>query len=239
MKKVRIYLANTDLYEGVMVACGTKQAHYITHVMRLGVGTGLWVFNGVQGLWQATVQDASKRGCTLRIEMQIAPQDFYPEIHLCFSPLKMHPQHFLIEKATELGVTHFHPLLMNRTVVRAFKQEKHLLTAIEACEQSERLTVPVFSPLLAADKFLAQRNPSLDCVYVGDERRQAGPLATVFEKDKKAFVMIGPEGGFTPGEFEMFKRHPAVRLITLNPHILRAETAALAAVAQLPTAPRA
>ena len=233
MRKVRLFLDDVVLSQGIQVTCDKKQSHYLVHVMRVEQGKGLTVFNGRDGLWKARVVEGSKKACVLEMTELLMPQEPPREIHLCFAPLKQSPQHFLIEKATELGATHFHPVLTERTIVRNFKDEKQRLTAIEACEQCERLDVPVFSDLQQLDKFLSTLNAERDTLYGCDERREAPTLLTSYESEKNIYVLIGPEGGFSPGEFEMLQRHPATCLIRLSPHILRAETAAITVLAQL------
>ena len=243
MRKVRLYIEGVPLREGMLVSCDKKQSHYLVHVMRVEVGAEFAVFNGQDGLWKACVQEASKKACVLEmiecIELQEqdhqkgTSQENSRDIHLCFAPLKQAPQHFLIEKGTELGVTHFHPVLTERTVVRAFKADKQKLTAIEACEQCERLDVPQFSELQNLDKFLSTLSAATDVLYVCDERRESETLLESYDSSKKIHILIGPEGGFSSAEFEMLQRHPATQLIRLSPYILRAETAAVAVLSQV------
>ncbi len=233
MRKVRLFLEDSDLSQGAQVTCDKKQSHYLIHVMRVEEGDELTVFNGQDGLWKTCVVEASKKACVLEMVELLQPQETPREIHLCFAPLKQSPQHFLIEKATELGATHFYPLLTERTVVRNFKADKQRLTAIEACEQCERLDMPQFSPLQQLDKFLSTLDAERDTLYVCDERREAPTLFESYDSGKNIYVLIGPEGGFSPGEFEMLHRHSATCLIRLSPHVLRAETAAVVVLGQL------
>jgi 16S rRNA (uracil1498-N3)-methyltransferase len=234
MGKVRLFVEAPALAQGTLVELPKKQAHYVTHVMRLGAGDFLSIFNGRDGLWKAQLQECSKKACVLEITDQISPQKILPDVHLCFAPLKQNPLHLVVEKGTELGVTHFHPLLTERTVVRAFKEEKHRLTAIEACEQCQRFQMPKFSPLQSLDHFLASLDPSKDVLYVCDERREgAQTILKQYEKGLTPYVLIGPEGGFSPPEFQMLQRQRVVRFITLSPHVLRAETAVISMLSQL------
>lgn len=232
MRKVRLFIETPVLEIGLTLDLEKKQAHYVRQVMRVAEGESLTVFNGTHGLFQARVIDASKRTCRLEIIEQLAPQKNLPPAHLCFAPLKQTPLHFLVEKGTELGVTHFHPVLTERTVVRTFKEDKNRHTALEACEQCERLDVPDFETLQSLDSFLQHLSES-DILYVCDERREAKTLAQAYDKTKLTHVLIGPEGGFSPAEFDKLQRHPSVQMIRLSPHILRAETAAIAVLGQL------
>lgn len=234
MGKVRLFVDAPDLAQGIFVELDKKQSHYITHVMRLSVGDSLSIFNGRDGLWKACLQGGSKKSSVLEVVEQLSPQKILPEVHLCFAPLKQTPLHLLVEKGTELGVTHFHPLLTDRTVVRAFKKEKHRSTAIEACEQCQRFHMPDFSPLQSLDQFLAKLDPSKEVLYVCDERREgAKKILQQYDKQLIPYVLIGPEGGFSPQEFQQLQRQRAVRFITLSPHVLRAETAAISILSQL------
>ncbi|NCP62593.1 MAG: 16S rRNA (uracil(1498)-N(3))-methyltransferase [Alphaproteobacteria bacterium] len=234
MGKVRLFVEASVLSQGTFVELDKKQSHYVTHVMRLGAGDSLSVFNGYDGLWKAELQGGSKKTCLLEVCEQLAPQKILPEVHLCFAPLKQHPLHFVIEKGTELGVTRFHPLLTDRTVVRAFKAEKHRLTAIEACEQCRRFHLPEFSPLQSLDQLLSSLDPEKDILYVCDERREgAQTILKQYNKSLTAYVLIGPEGGFSPQEFQKLQHQRAVRFVTLSPHVLRAETAAVSILSQL------
>ncbi|HBN23214.1 MAG TPA: 16S rRNA (uracil(1498)-N(3))-methyltransferase [Holosporales bacterium] len=234
MGKVRLFVDAPELAQGISVELDKKQSHYITHVMRLVVGDSLSIFNGRDGLWKAYLQGGSKKSSVLEVSEQLSPQKILPEVHLCFAPLKQNPLHLLIEKGTELGVTHFHPLLTDRTVVRAFKAEKHRSTAIEACEQCQRFHMPAFAPLQSLDRFLGSLDPNKDVLYVCDERREgAQTILKQHDKHLTPYILIGPEGGFSPQEFQQLQRQRAVRFITLSPHVLRAETAAISILSQL------
>lgn len=235
MARVRLYIDCPVLEQGTFVELNKKQSHYISHVMRHAAGESLEIFNGRDGLWLAHIQEeSSKKMRILEVDEHLSPQISLPTVHLCFAPLKQGPLHVLVEKGTELGVTRFHPLVTERTVVRAFKEEKHRLTALEACEQCERLQVPSFAPLYSLDRFLSQLNSEEDILYVCDERRErAGTILNVYDQGRAAYILIGPEGGFSPVEFEKLCRHKSVRFVSLNPHVLRAETAAIVALSQL------
>tara|TARA_R110002095_G_scaffold66488_6_gene56431 strand:+ start:8107 stop:8829 length:723 start_codon:yes stop_codon:yes gene_type:complete len=234
MAKVRLFVEAPVLAQGILVELDKKQSHYVTHVMRLGPNDVLSIFNGRDGLWKAHLQGGSKKACILEVTDQLSPQKTLPEIHLCFAPLKQNPLHFLVEKSTELGVTHLHPVLTERTAVRVFKEEKQRLTVIEACEQCERLHIPELAPLQSLEQLLSTLKPDKDVLYVCDERRErAGSILTQYEKSLTSYILIGPEGGFSPQEFAMLLRHRSVRLISLSSHVLRAETAAIAVLSQL------
>jgi 16S rRNA (uracil1498-N3)-methyltransferase len=228
--KIRLYVEAASLEAGQEIECTRPQAHYLVHVMRLKVGDTLLVFNGQDGEWSTQVITVTKSTCTLKTLGHTRPQTLTPEVHLCFALLKQTPLHFLLEKATELGVTHFHPLITERTIVRHFNQDKQRLAVIEAAEQCGRLTVPTLMDTLSLDTFLSHHTESP--LYLCDERREAPLLNAVFEATHAPYFLTGPEGGFSPPEFARLLKHPRVRPIRLAPTILRAETAALAALSQ-------
>ncbi len=231
MRDIRLYLDSKFSDQGTEIDLDRNQAHYLTNVMRVGDGEAIRVFNGHDGEWRGVVKVLSKKSVLISLDTQFKPQDHEPEIHLHFAPLKQSQQSFLIEKATELGVTNFHPMLTERTVVRAFKGDKQRLTAIEAAEQCERLTVPEFHNLVALKESLTGL-PETHHIYACDERRDA-PKLTSLTPQLPAHIVIGPEGGFTDREFSYIQGLPNCHLVMLHKNILRAETAALTAISQL------
>ncbi len=231
MRKVRLFIEDVPFKSlGQEVPLTSKQAHYVQNVMRVTPDQKITIFNGFNGLWSAQATYPSKKTCLLILLAQLKKQPSEVELHLHFSPLKQSAQGFLIEKATELGVTHFHPILTERTVVRAFKTHKNRLSAIEASEQCDRLNVPKFIDLKPLDKSLSSLEENKNIIFVCDERLTALKLKESLGTEKIIHIVIGPEGGFSPTEFSYFERNPAVKFVTLNNNILRAETAALAAL---------
>lgn len=234
---VRLYVSADHLDKGHLISLNANQTHYLHHVMRLHEGSLLKVFNGQDGEWQASIVSLHKNSGALKIGENLRPQETLPSIHLYFPPLKQEPLRFLIEKGTELGVTVFHPLLTDHTVVRALNADKARLTVIEASEQCERLEIPQITDLKrlkAVMSGLFQNEKGI--LYVCDERRQASPLLNQLgshPQDSPYSLLIGPEGGFSEDEFDYLGRLPFVRFVTLAPLVLRAETAAITAVAQV------
>ena len=234
MRDIRLFLEGS-FESSIEIPLEKAQLHYLVHVMRVESGDCIKVFNGCDGEWFGEVHVTSKKSGHIQLREQMKDQVLLPERHLHFSPLKNTPQSFLIEKATELGVTHFHPILCERSIVRQFKPDKNRLTAIEASEQCERLCVPAFQPLVSLENAL-KGLPSDQYCFVGDERRESKSLKEIRssqEYQKPIHIFIGPEGGFTPLEFKRFQDHKSMTLVSLSDHILRAETAALCALAQV------
>jgi len=179
-------------------------AHYLLNVMRLKGGAPILLFDNRSGEWLASVADVGKRSLTVHIEHQTRPIEQVPDLWLCFAPVKKARLDWIIEKATELGVARLQPVITERTIVERVKRERIEAQIIEACEQCGRTALP-------AD--------------------EAGgvPLSDVVAPAPAA-ILIGPEGGFTARERDLLLEHAAVRRIALGPRILRAETAAIAAI---------
>jgi 16S rRNA (uracil1498-N3)-methyltransferase len=236
-KLVRLYVAVDHLDKNHVIPLNPNQNHYLHNVMRLHEGSSLQVFNGHDGEWLTTVVSLQKNSGALKVMDQLRPQERLPEIHLYFPPLKQDPLRFLLEKSTELGVTSFHPLLTDHTVVRAINSDKARLTLIEAAEQCERLDIPKIADLKTLKAVMSGLYQGESFVlYVCDERRQSPTLPQALEnhpKNSPYAILIGPEGGFSESEFDYLAQLSFVRYVTLSPLVLRAETAALAAIAQI------
>ena len=229
--KLRLYL-DAPLGAALRVVSGEKQAHYLLHVMRAKVGDRIGVFNGRDGEWTAHVADISKRGCTLLCDRQTSTQTEVPDIWLCFAPIKRTPADYVAQKATELGVRCLQPVLTRRTIVGRVNVERMRANAIEAAEQSGRTSVPETREPLHFDKFL-QTWPSDRRLLFCDEGGDAKPIAATVLPDltHACAILTGPEGGFDPIEREKLRSLSFVVPVTLGPRILRADTAALAALA--------
>jgi 16S rRNA (uracil1498-N3)-methyltransferase len=231
--KLRLYVA-ADLGSGAAVPADDGQAHYLLHVMRAKPGMRISLFNGRGGEWLAELALAGKRGVTLNCLKQTAPQSSVPDLWLGFAPVKKTPSDYLTQKATELGVSLLQPVMTRRTIVGRINQERLLANAIEAAEQSGRLSVPEIREAVSLEKLLASW-PKDRRIYFCDEGGDAEPLAKAALDSSKgagpAAILTGPEGGFDPAEREKLRALPFVTPVTLGPRILRADTAALAALA--------
>jgi len=227
-EKLRLYV-NAKLGAGVAVAAGEGQAHYLLHVMRARPGQRVSLFNGRDGEWLAEISAAGKRGVTLTGLKQTEKQAGVPDLWLVFAPVKKTPADYLTQKATELGVAKLQPVFTRRTIVTRVNQERLLANAVEAAEQSGRLSVPETGEAAPLEKILAAW-PKERRIYFCDEGGDAKPLAEVAGPPPAA-ILTGPEGGFDPAERQMLRALPFVTPVTLGPRILRADTAALAALA--------
>ena len=189
------------------------------------------LFNGRDGEWRAAIEPVERRRCRLAIAEQLRPQLPEPGPALLFAPLKRIRQEFLIEKATELGVARLEPVFTRRSVVDRINRARVLSIAIEAAEQSGRLTVPEIDLPTSLDQRL-ESWPDDRLLYFGDETGAgAAPARRRCARRGPGDLLIGPEGGFTDDELAGLRRLDQVVAISLGPRVLRAETAALAALA--------
>jgi 16S rRNA (uracil1498-N3)-methyltransferase len=221
---------DVPLAAGGLLEPSSAQAHYLLTVMRRRAGDRVVLFNGRDGEWLATIEPLERRRCRLAIAEQLRVQRPEPGPALLFAPLKRIRQEFLIEKATELGVARFEPVFTRRSVVDRISRSRVLSIAIEAAEQSGRLTVPEIDPPLPLDQRL-ESWPDGRLLYFGDETGAGEPLLGTLREKGPGDLLIGPEGGFTEEELADLRGRDYVVAVSLGPRLLRAETAALAALA--------
>jgi 16S rRNA (uracil1498-N3)-methyltransferase len=226
--KLRLHVV-ASLAAGAAIPASEGQAHYLLHVMRAKPGMLVSLFNGRDGEWLAELGMLSKRGVTLTCLKQTAPQTGVPDLWLVFAPVKKTPSDYLTQKATELGVSLLQPVMTRRTIVARINEERMAANAIEAAEQSGRVSIPEIRTAVTLEKLLASW-PQERRIYFCDEGGDAQPLAKIAQPGPAA-ILTGPEGGFDPAERERLRALPFVTPVTLGPRILRADTAALAALA--------
>ncbi len=202
-------------------------AHYLLNVMRLKVGDPILLFDNLSGEWLAIVADTAKRSLTLRVERQTRAIEQVPDLWLCFAPVKKARLDWIIEKATELGVRRLQPVITERTIVERVKQERLEAQIVEACEQCGRTALPTLAEPVKLPQLLKDW-PADRALLFADEAGGV-PFAEV-AAPAPAAILTGPEGGFTARERDMLVAHASVHRIALGPRILRAETAAIAAV---------
>jgi 16S rRNA (uracil1498-N3)-methyltransferase len=229
--KVRLYVT-APLAAGADVAPDEGQIHYLLHVMRAKAGDRLALFNGRDGEWLAEIVQAGKRALTLRCLEQRAPQVQVPDLWLVFAPIKKTPSDYLVQKAAELGVRALLPVFTRRTIVSRVNDARMAANAVEAAEQSGRLCVPRVAAAVPLARLLADW-PGGRRLYFCDEGLEAPPLAEAARGSGggPAAILTGPEGGFDPAERAALRALSFVVPVTLGPRILRADTAALAALA--------
>jgi 16S rRNA (uracil1498-N3)-methyltransferase len=221
---------DTGLGGGRTVEPGADQAHYLRHVLRLKIGDTLRLFNGRDGEWKASVAALAKRSLTLALHEQTRAQQAEPDLWLCCAPIKKAHFDYMIEKATELGVAAIQPILTARAQIREVNAERCRAIAIEAAEQSERLTIPeIRKPVTLAD--LAASWPPARRLIVCAEWGEAAPVGKALPAAaSSAAILTGPEGGLAAEELERLRALPQAVFIRLGPRVLRADTAAIAAL---------
>lgn len=215
------------LNEAAHVALDAAQANYLGNALRLGSGAELLVFDGRSGEWLARITEAGKKRMTLAVERKTRDAESIPDIWLAFAPVKRAQTDWLVEKATELGAARLIPVMTQRTVAERVRLDRLESIAIEAAEQCGRTVLPEIVEPLQLGKLLDQRDGKR-ALYFADE--QGGKAAATAVKPGAALILIGPEGGFTDDERAMVRGATNSIAISLGPRILRAETAALAAL---------
>jgi 16S rRNA (uracil1498-N3)-methyltransferase len=202
-------------------------ANYLGNVLRLGVGRELLLFDGVSGEWLARIETIAKKAMILAVEHQTRPAETVPDLILAFAPVKRAPLEWLVEKATELGVARLQPVVTQRTVVERVRGDRLQSIIVEAAEQCGRTILPELAEPIALAALLDTHEAGRT-LYFADE--SGGDPAATAIRPGAATILIGPEGGFAAEEREAIRAHPSAIAIGLGPRILRAETAALAAV---------
>ena len=235
MSAARLFLA-ADLAAGLEAPFDEAQAHYLRHVLRRPDGAPLLLFNGRDGEWRATLGHRGKKAAVALVGERTRAQESEPDLWLCFAPVKRARIDYIAEKATELGVSVLQPVLTQHTAVERVNVARLTANAVEAAEQTERLSVPEVREPIELGRLLeawpAERRllmcdetgggPPIGDVLAGlDEAARAAPWA----------IVIGPEGGFAEAELAALRHRESVVSVGLGPRILRADTAALAALA--------
>lgn len=231
-KPLRLFI-EAELAAGGVVGLSREQAHYLQRVMRRAVGDTLLLFNGRDGEWAARIEGLGRGWCSAAVLRRTRPQAPEPDLWLVFAPIKRARVDFLAEKATELGVSALWPMMTQRTVVSRVNAERLRANAVEAAEQCERLNVPeVFAPATLAE--ILARWPKERRIILCDETGGGVPIldaAAEAEKGAPHAIVTGPEGGFETAELDAICDLPFVTRVSLGPRVLRADTAALAALA--------
>ncbi len=225
--KIRLYVDH-PLGEEQSVPVTREQAHYLFGVMRLGIGAVLKVFDGVSGEWLAEVVEAGKRGGLLRLTRKLRDMQPPPDVWLLFAPIKKARTDFIVEKAVEMGVARILPVQTEFTNAGRIQRERLQAHAIEAAEQCGGTFVPTVEPLARLDRLLSTW-PSERQIMFCDEA-QAGGALVVPDIPGPWAVLIGPEGGFSAPERDRLHRFDHAHAVSLGPRILRADTAAVAAL---------
>jgi len=235
--KIRLHVDH-PLGEAQSVPVSREQANYLFNVMRLGPGAEVALFNGEAGEWRAEVAAAGKRGGVLVCREQVAPQVMPPDLWLLFAPIKKARTDFIVEKAAELGAARICPVQTDHTHADRIRQDRLQAHAMEAAEQCGGTFVPPVDELRALSKVLDGWDAGRILVFADEGEAGGGPSsgpssgagALLAKAPAPAAILIGPEGGFSDAERARLRALPFVRTISLGPRILRADTAAVAAL---------
>jgi 16S rRNA (uracil1498-N3)-methyltransferase len=238
----RLFVA-APLGAGVTVTLNAAQIHYLAVVLRMAPGDPVLVFNGADGEWKAGLARAAKRSAVLMVETQTRPQPRSGSLNYLFSPLKRARLDYMVQKAVEMGVSQLRPVIMRHTQAERVNLDRMRANAIEAAEQCGILAIPQIAAPLDFAAAIAALDPSCHLVFCDEDAPCADPVAAV-RADLSAAqgngvelaVLIGPEGGFGEEERATLLRRPRTSRIALGPRILRADTAAVAALAVVQTA---
>ena len=225
----RLHLADR-LAEGRDIELPQPQAHYLTGVLRLASGDPVRVFNGADGEWLAYLATVARKKSTIRCERRVADVKPPPDIDYVFAPLKHARLDYVVQKATELGARRLLPVITARTVAERVNLDRMRANVIEAAEQCNLVFVPEVAEPVKLAKLLEGWEPGRALIYCDETAAIASPLEALAALKTPAAVLIGPEGGFTDDEKAMLKSCAFVTAISLGPRIMRADTAAVAAL---------
>src|SRR5712671_2114788 len=224
---------DAPLNPGERIALEKNQSNYLGNVLRLAAGEQVLVFNGRDGEWQARIL-GRKRPDSLEILSRTRPQDRLPDISYVFAPLKHARLDYMVQKAVEMGASRLQPVLTRFTQVSRVNGERMRANVIEAAEQCGILSIADVAEPVAVDRYLAQREGQRLLVFCDEAAEATDPLQAL-RSDHAASsgidVLIGPEGGFAEDERAILLRQPRTLRLSLGPRILRADTAAVAALA--------
>lgn len=229
----RLFVSD-PLAAGASVACTAEQANYLRNVLRLKAGDAILAFNGRDGEWRAEIADAGKRTTALRILEQTRAQEGGPDIDYLFAPLKRSRLDYMVQKATEMGVARLRPVLTRRTTPERVNLERLQANGIEAAEQCGILRVPEVLAPQKLERVVADWEAHRTLIFCDEDSEAPDPLGALARLERGALaLLVGPEGGFDSQERDLLTSQPFVVRLSLGPRILRADTAAVAALALL------
>lgn len=230
--KIQRLFVPADLYAGATITVAPEQAHYLVNVLRLAEGAEILVFNGRHGEWLARVAARSKKAVQLAVTEETRAQPPLPDLIYCFAPLKQGRLDYLVQKAVEMGAGVLQPVATQHTQVAKPSIERLRANVIEAAEQCGILALPQVREAEKLERLLAGWEPRRRLIFCDEDASTQNPLPALTAVTERSLgLLIGPEGGFSDDERTMLRALPFVTAIPLGPRILRADTAAVAALA--------
>ena len=232
----RLYVSQ-DLAEGAEVKLDPQQTNYLVNVLRLGAGAPVLLFNGRDGEFSASLSTSSRKAASLAVGPLTRAQEAPPDVDYLFAPLKHARLDYIAQKAVEMGARRLQPVITRHTQVARVNVDRLRANAIEACEQCGVIWVPEVAPVESLTDALGNWPPERLLVFCDEEAEQASPLdaLSMTRADGGVGLLIGPEGGFGDDERAAILSAPRVLRLSLGPRILRADTAAVAALALIQT----
>ncbi|MEA2888453.1 MAG: rRNA (uracil1498-N3)-methyltransferase [Bradyrhizobium sp.] len=223
---------DADLTAGASVLLDRNQSNYLGNVLRLAAGEAILVFNGRDGEWQATIS-GRKRPDRLEVTAQTRPQDRLPDLTYAFAPLKHARLDYMVQKAVEMGASTLQPVLTRFTQIARVNNERMRANVIEAAEQCGILSIAGVAEPAPLERWLGQRDGQRLLIFCDEAAEVENPIAALQDglASQGIDVLIGPEGGFAQDERDFLLRQPRTLRLSLGPRILRADTAAVAALA--------
>src|SRR4051812_40027605 len=230
-RKPRLFV-DADLARGADIALDRNQSNYLGNVLRLSAGETILVFNGRDGEWQAAIS-GRKRLDHLEVMAQIRPQDRLPDLTYAFAPLKHARLDYMVQKAVEMGASTLQPVLTRFTQVTRVNNERMRANVIEAAEQCGILSIAAVAEPAPLERWLGRREGRRLLIFCDEAAEVENPVAALQGglASQGIDVLIGPEGGFAEDERALLLRQPLTLRLSLGPRILRADTAAVAALA--------
>jgi 16S rRNA (uracil1498-N3)-methyltransferase len=221
------------LHAAARVVLSREQANYLVNVLRLSAGDRLRVFDGSSGEWEAELEPVGRRDAALWVRDKLREQTAGPDIHYLFAPLKRARLDYMVQKATELGVAHLQPVITRHTVAERVNTDRMRANVIEAAEQCGVLRVPTIAEPARLDAVIAGWDDARILIVADESAPPSSPIGALapIGVGKPVALLIGPEGGFADNERDLLATKPFVRKISLGPRIMRADTAAVAALA--------